>query len=285
MGPTTNTVASRPPRRSFPSNRRGSSTLPSPTSAGGAMDAERIYVPLQTRRADRARPGHRRRGLGPRHRERVAAGRSRRHRLSCRQRRAACARCDRPATRSGACRSTVRWRRRSSSIPGGCLRWTRRATSWRSVPRTGSDCGATSLGAAARSRAVAGDNDAIYLTVSDGRVDLAQPASMDPARWEQQLPGMLSEPAEADGRVFVGSTDNFFYALDARNGSVRWKWRSGGDVIGAAAADDLVFITSLDNIIRAREPRERQSAVAEGCSVAARDAAAGRWRDGARRRD
>ena len=106
-----------------------------------------------------------------------------------------------------------------------------------------------SLGAAARSRAVAGDNDAIYLTVSDGRV-VALSLVDGTERWEQQLPGTLSEPAAADGRVFVGSTDNFFYALDARNGSLRWKWRSGGDVIGAAAADDLVFITSLDNIIR-----------------------------------
>ena len=106
-----------------------------------------------------------------------------------------------------------------------------------------------SLGAVARSRAVPGDNDAIYVTVSDSRV-VSLSLVDGSERWEQQLPGMLSEPAEADDRVFVGSTDNFFYALDARNGSLRWKWRSGGDVIGAAAADDLVFITSLDNIIR-----------------------------------
>jgi outer membrane protein assembly factor BamB len=62
---------------------------------------------------------------------------------------------------------------------------------------------------------------------------------------------MLSEPAAARDRVFVGSTDNFFYALDARSGELAWKWRSGGDVMGAAAGEDVVFITSLDNIIRA----------------------------------
>ncbi len=107
-----------------------------------------------------------------------------------------------------------------------------------------------SLGAAPRSPAVAGEDDAIYVTLADGRVvslSLADGAE----RWTQHLPGMLSEPATAEGRVFVGSTDNYFYALAAESGELAWKWRSGGDVTGAAADEDLVFITSLDNIIRA----------------------------------
>ena len=106
-----------------------------------------------------------------------------------------------------------------------------------------------SLGAAPRSRAVAGDNDALYFALSDGRV-VSLNLIDGSKRWEQQLPKMLGEPAAAPDRVFIGSTDNFFYALDADDGSLQWKWRSGGDVIGAAAADEVVFITSLDNIIR-----------------------------------
>ncbi len=107
-----------------------------------------------------------------------------------------------------------------------------------------------SLGAPPRSPAVAGEDDAIYFTLANGRVvSLNLPDGS--TRWEQQLPGMLSEPSWAEERVFVGSTDNFFYALRADTGALAWKWRSGGDVIGASTDDDLVFITSLDNIIRA----------------------------------
>ncbi len=107
-----------------------------------------------------------------------------------------------------------------------------------------------SLGAPPRSPAVAGDNDAIYFTLANGRV-VSLNLSDGAERWGQQLPGQLSEPAAAEERVFVGSTDNFFYALEAATGNLKWKWRSGGDVSGAAAGDNLVFITSLDNIIRA----------------------------------
>jgi outer membrane protein assembly factor BamB len=105
------------------------------------------------------------------------------------------------------------------------------------------------LGAAPRSRAVPGDNDVVYFTLEDGRV-VSLNLGDGSKRWEQQLPRMLSEPATAEDRVFVGSTDNFFYALDADNGALQWKWRSGGDVIGSASTDDVAFITSLDNIIR-----------------------------------
>jgi outer membrane protein assembly factor BamB len=104
--------------------------------------------------------------------------------------------------------------------------------------------------AAPRSPAVAGDDDAIYFSLVDGRV-VSLTLTGGAERWVQRLPGMLSEPAAAEDRVFVGSTDNFFYALDADTGELAWKWRSGGDVTGAAADNELVFITSLDNIIRA----------------------------------
>ena len=105
------------------------------------------------------------------------------------------------------------------------------------------------LGAASRSRAVPGDDDVVYFTVTDGRV-VSLNLSDGSKRWERQLSQMLSEPATASERVFVGSTDNFLYALNADDGELEWKWRSGGDVIGAAETDDVVFITSLDNIIR-----------------------------------
>lgn len=106
------------------------------------------------------------------------------------------------------------------------------------------------LGAPSVHPVVPGGEDALYLSLSDGRV-VALGLERGELRWEVMLPGTLSEPATARDRVFVGSTDNFFYALDADSGSLRWKWRNGGDVIGAAIDGDVVFVASLDNVIRA----------------------------------
>jgi outer membrane protein assembly factor BamB len=223
-------------------------TLPSPTSAGGAMDAERIYVPLQTDELtalDRSTGGILWvRAIGSAWPPVVhegalyVVGSDELHGLDA------------------ATGETV-WRvplERALAAPlvydtgwllavveGGGVSAYRAADGQRLWTH--------SLGAEARSRAVPGDNDAIYLTLADARV-VALNLPDGSTRWEQQLRGMLSEPAAAAGRVFVGSTDNFFYALDAGRGTLQWKWRSGGDVSGAAATDDLVFITSLDNIIR-----------------------------------
>jgi outer membrane protein assembly factor BamB len=88
------------------------------------------------------------------------------------------------------------------------------------------------------------------VTTGDGRV-IALDARTGEVRWERSLPGMLSPPATARDRVFVGSTNNFFYALDADDGDDVWRWRTGGDVVGAAATEDRVYFVSLDNILRA----------------------------------
>lgn len=107
-----------------------------------------------------------------------------------------------------------------------------------------------SLGAATIHPAVAGGPAALYLSLSDGRV-VAVTRDAGERLWERQLPGTLSPPAVARDRVFVGSTDNFFYALDAATGRDEWKWRNGGDVIGTAVDGETVYFASLDNILRA----------------------------------
>ena len=91
---------------------------------------------------------------------------------------------------------------------------------------------------------------AIYVSGSEGQV-VALSLEDGQKLWEQTLPPMLSPPALATGRVFVGSTNNFLYALNEKSGKLAWEWRSGGDVIGAAANRDMVFYASLDNIVRA----------------------------------
>ena len=106
------------------------------------------------------------------------------------------------------------------------------------------------LGTTSPHPAVPGDGNALFLALSDGRIISLSRETGD-LLWERQLPGTLSQPAVARDRVFVGSTDNFFYALEARNGSDAWKWRNGGDVIGAAVDGDVVYCASLDTILRA----------------------------------
>ena len=107
-----------------------------------------------------------------------------------------------------------------------------------------------SLGAINAHPAAPGAEGLLYLSLSDGRV-AGVALDTGEVRWERRLPGTLSPPAAARGRVFVGSTDNFFYALEAATGRDAWKWRNGGDVIGAAVDEETVYFVSLDNILRA----------------------------------
>ena len=80
-----------------------------------------------------------------------------------------------------------------------------------------------SIGTAPAFAPVPGGDAALYITRTDGSV-LAL-ALADGARlWERALPGTLSEPAAGRDRVFIGSTDNSFTALDAGTGEIAWRW-------------------------------------------------------------
>lgn len=116
--------------------------------------------------------------------------------------------------------------------------------------RTGEEAWRRSLGATVSHPPARLEPHTVVLTLSDSRVVALDDRSGD-IIWERALPGTLSAPATARDRVFVGSTNNFFYALDAESGSERWRWRTGGDVIGAAAAGERVYFASFDNVLRA----------------------------------
>jgi len=82
---------------------------------------------------------------------------------------------------------------------------------------------------------------AVALRLADGRVE-----------WEQKLDGMLNQPSFARDRIFIGSNTNFLFALDNTTGRVAWKWKTGGDVIGTAAdSKGGAYYASLDNVVRA----------------------------------
>jgi outer membrane protein assembly factor BamB len=106
-----------------------------------------------------------------------------------------------------------------------------------------------SVGAGSAHPVVSSGDGALYVSLSDSRL-VALVLDTGEIAWEQRLTGTISEPASARDRVFVGSTDNFLYAFH-RNGQFEWKWRNGGDVIGVATEGDVVYVASLDNIIRA----------------------------------
>lgn len=95
------------------------------------------------------------------------------------------------------------------------------------------------------------DGDRLYLPGADGVV---RAVALDSGAtiWSRPLEGSIVTIAPLGGRVYVGSTDNFFYCLDDKQGRVRWRWRAGADPVGAAIADDArVYFASLDTLVRA----------------------------------
>ena len=53
--------------------------------------------------------------------------------------------------------------------------------------------------------------------------------------WSYKTGGVVEgAPCVLEGRVFVGSGDNFLYALDAGTGELKWKYETGGQILGSA---------------------------------------------------
>ena len=63
---------------------------------------------------------------------------------------------------------------------------------------------------------------------------------------------IVSSPVTANGVVYIGSSDNFVYALDAKTGVLRWKFNAHGDVSSSTAVSGgVVFVMSLDGSLYA----------------------------------
>jgi hypothetical protein len=92
--------------------------------------------------------------------------------------------------------------------------------------------------------------DRIYVPTQDGRI-VALRVDTGATVWERRLSGAPDEILAFDDRLFVGTRDNFFSSLMAKDGRVDWRWRTGGDVVGLPAADQHhVFFVALDNMLR-----------------------------------
>ena len=107
-----------------------------------------------------------------------------------------------------------------------------------------------SLGSVSRHPAATASTRGLAFTLENGQVVMLN-RDTGQTLWTRSLAGTLSAPAVARDRILVGSTSNFFHALDVETGADTWTWRAGGDVIGAVAEGDVVYFASLDNVLRA----------------------------------
>lgn len=94
-------------------------------------------------------------------------------------------------------------------------------------------------------------DDRVYLSMADGRI-VAMRIDTGESIWERRLGGAPNEILATTDFVYAGSTDDYFYALRARDGLIAWRWPTGGDVVGRAVVDHrLVYFVSFDNVLRA----------------------------------
>ena len=94
-------------------------------------------------------------------------------------------------------------------------------------------------------------DDRVYVPMQDSRIIALQVETGEPV-WEHRLGGPPNEILATSDFVYAGSTDNFFYALRARDGTIAWRWPTGADVVGRPIVDKHhVYFVSLDNVLRA----------------------------------
>jgi outer membrane protein assembly factor BamB len=105
------------------------------------------------------------------------------------------------------------------------------------------------LDSASTIAAIALDAASVYVASGSRltRIDRANGVT----RWETDLAGTLGALTLGPDRVFVGSSDKVFYALQPEEGRLEWKWKLGGDAIGAFWQDGVVYVAAVDNLLRA----------------------------------
>jgi outer membrane protein assembly factor BamB len=72
-------------------------------------------------------------------------------------------------------------------------------------------------------------------------------------KWKFQTGDAIwSSLVVAQGVVYLGSDDNFFYAVDAQSGEQKWRFETDGDVRSSAAvAEGVVYFGSFDGYVYA----------------------------------
>jgi outer membrane protein assembly factor BamB len=102
-------------------------------------------------------------------------------------------------------------------------------------------------------------NDAARLYVASSSGRLTALSIVDGRQiWQRTLDGALTAPLVTRDRLIVGSTANRFDALNPLTGKERWHWPVGADAVGAGTDPlatgkdkDLVVLATLDNSLKA----------------------------------
>ncbi len=78
-------------------------------------------------------------------------------------------------------------------------------------------------------------------------------AKLSGVKWQFQAEDAIwSSPVLADGVVYFGSDDDYFYAVDAQTGVQKWRFKTGADVRSSPAiADSVAYFGSYDGFLYA----------------------------------
>jgi outer membrane protein assembly factor BamB len=93
------------------------------------------------------------------------------------------------------------------------------------------------------------DGDAVFVTDTAGavaRLDLRTGAE----RWRIALEPTRN-PVAVDGRLYVGTTEGRYVALDSADGSVRWQWQppAGIEAVNGTVVDGVAYLNTNDGLL------------------------------------
>jgi len=87
---------------------------------------------------------------------------------------------------------------------------------------------------------------------SDDQYVYALAADTGAVEWAVPTDGMVrASPAVGDGAVYVGTMDGSLYAFDRANGTERWRTRLGGQVQSPALADGTLYVGNFSQTVYA----------------------------------
>jgi len=99
------------------------------------------------------------------------------------------------------------------------------------------------------------DGDLLIAAIVDGDL-LGLDVPTGTERWRRDLGSSPSEPYAGGGRVYIGSREKKFFALDASSGRIESAQFVGAVVMGRATADEShVYYAALDNALWAVDRR------------------------------
>jgi outer membrane protein assembly factor BamB len=91
----------------------------------------------------------------------------------------------------------------------------------------------------------------IYTT--GGKSLLAVDSTNGKELWRTEPRDMFTAPAVANGLIYVGNFDGYFYAFDQKTGGEKWKFHSGGLFWAGPAADGNTVYAGNDDLVYALE--------------------------------